>query len=90
MANHQSALKRVRQNKKRYLRNKTKKTRIKNLVKQLDDAIEEKSTDLVKERFIAAQKYIDKVGKAQGVMHRRTASRKISRLAAKVKKFMTA
>ncbi len=88
MANHKSALKRVRQNRKRYQQNKARKTRIKNLIKDLDAAIASKSVDEVKIRFIAAQKYIDKIGKSTGVMHRRTASRKISRLAARVNKFM--
>ena len=78
----------MRQNKTRYLRNKAKKTRIKNLIKDLDTAISENAVDEVKAKFIAAQKYIDKVGKSTGVMHRRTASRKISRLAARVNKFM--
>jgi small subunit ribosomal protein S20 len=83
LANHASALKRARQNEKRKLRNKAKKTRIKNLVKAVEASVSAKSADEALERLKIAQKAIDKTA-AKGVMHRCTAARKISRLTRKV------
>ncbi|MCK4425295.1 MAG: 30S ribosomal protein S20 [Deltaproteobacteria bacterium] len=83
MANHKSALKRARQNKGRQLRNKSQKTKIKNVVKALEAAIAEKSPAEVQEHLRLAQKAIAKTA-ARGTIHRRTASRNTSRLARKV------
>ncbi len=90
MANHKSALKRVRQNKKRRLRNKIRKTRIKNLTKAVEAAIAEKAPEIAMERLRKAQSYIDKIGHKKGALHRRTASRKISRLYKKVSNLLKA
>jgi len=83
LANHKSALKRVRQNKKRQLRNNSKKTRIKSVVRALEAAIAEKSPAEVQEHMRLAQKAIAKTA-AKGTIHKRTASRNISRLSRKV------
>ncbi|MEA1866527.1 MAG: 30S ribosomal protein S20 [Thermodesulfobacteriota bacterium] len=83
MANHKSALKRARQNKNRQLRNNSKKTRIKNVIKALEAAIAEKSTTEIREHMRLAQKAIAKTA-AKGIIHKRTASRNISRLSRKV------
>ena len=83
MANHKSALKRARQNKERQLRNNSKKTRIKNVVKALEAAIAEKSPAEVQDHMRLAQKAIAKTA-AKGTIHKRTASRNISRLSRKV------
>ncbi|MEA1990716.1 MAG: 30S ribosomal protein S20 [Thermodesulfobacteriota bacterium] len=83
MANHKSALKRARQNKERQLRNNSKKTRIKNVVKALEAATAEKSPAEVQEHMRLAQKAIAKTA-AKGTIHKRTASRNISRLSRKV------
>ena len=79
MANHKSALKRIRQNEKRRIRNKTRKTRIKNLIKNVEGAVSEKSQENAQKALLAAQKYIDKMGRTS-TMHRKTASRKVARL----------
>jgi small subunit ribosomal protein S20 len=83
LANHASALKRARQNEKRNLRNKARKTKIKNLVKAVEVSVSAKSADEALERLKVAQKAIDKTA-SKGAMHRRTAARKISRLTKKV------
>ncbi len=80
MANHKSALKRIRQNERRRLRNKMRKTRIKNLIKKVESAVAEKSYENAQNAFLSAQKYIDKIGKTS-TLHRKTASRKVARLA---------
>ncbi len=79
MANHKSALKRARQNQQRRMRNKAVKTRVKNVVKDVrQTAAENAGQDLV-EKLNLAQSVIDKAAK-KGVLHKRTAARKISRL----------
>ena len=79
MANHKSALKRARQNELSRLRNKAVKTRVKSIVKDVRFSVEEPSNEDVMARLIAAQTLIDKASK-KGVLHKKTAARKISRL----------
>jgi len=79
LANHKSAIKRARQNEIRRLRNKGTKTRIKSIVKDVRSSVAEGSGEETMAKLNAAQSVIDKASK-KGVIHRRTASRKISRL----------
>jgi len=79
LANHKSALKRARQNELSRLRNKAVKTRVKSIVKDVRVSAEESSNGDVKAKLIAAQTLIDKASK-KGVIHKKTAARKISRL----------
>jgi small subunit ribosomal protein S20 len=80
LANHPSALKRSRQNLKRRFRNKSVKTRIKKLTKQVRLAVNENSAETSGAQLNTAKSVIDKASK-KGVIHRKTAARKISRLA---------
>ena len=84
MADHKSALKRARQNEQRRIRNKTTKTKVKNIVKDVRLAAGKESNDTVLNKLNQAQSIIDKAAK-KGVIHKKTASRKISRLAGLVK-----
>lgn len=79
MANHKSAIKRARQNEIRRLRNKSTKTRIKSIVKDVRSSVQEASGEEAQAKLNTAQSVIDKAAK-QGVIHKRTAARKISRL----------
>lgn len=79
MANHKSAFKRARQNEKRRIRNKSTKTRVKNIVKGLRLSVSEKSEEAALNELNTAKSTIDKAAK-KGVIHKKTASRKISRL----------
>lgn len=79
MAIHKSALKRARQNEKRRLRNKSTRTRVKNIVKSVRLSVSEESKEAVLSELITAQSIIDNAAK-KGVIHKKTASRKISRL----------
>ena len=79
MANHKSALKRARQNELNRLRNKAVKTRVKSIVKDVRFSVEESSNGDVMTKLISAQTLIDKASK-KGVLHKKTAARKISRL----------
>jgi len=83
LANHKSALKRIRQNEKRNERNKIVRSKTKNVIKNVLSAIEEKSVEDAQNSLKEASKIIGK-NAAKGVMHKRAASRKISGLAKKV------
>ncbi len=78
MANHKSALKRARQNKVRRMRNKSSRTRVKNVVKDVRLAVSEKAEDIISKLNIA-QSVIDKAAKKR-IIHKKTAARKMSRL----------
>jgi len=80
LANHKSALKRARQNEIRSMRNKTVKTKVKNLVKDVRLAAGKEPEEKVLIKLTQAQSIIDKAAK-KGTIHKKTASRKISRLA---------
>ncbi len=79
MANHKSAIKRARQSELRRLRNKAVKTRIKSVVKEVRSSTGEATGAESEVKLNTAQSIIDKASK-KGVIHRRTAARKISRL----------
>jgi small subunit ribosomal protein S20 len=82
VANHKSALKRAIQSEQRRQRNKAVQTRVKNVVKDVNLSVAENADD-AGQRFNVAKSVIDKASK-KGVLHKRTAARKISRLAKKV------
>ena len=79
MANHKSAAKRALQSEKKRLRNKSIKTKIHNATKSVKLAIKEKSGTEVALILNKAKSVIAKASK-KGVIHKKTASRKISRL----------
>ena len=79
LANHKSAEKRARQNDKRRVRNKAVKTRVKHLTKEVRVASAEASKEDALAKLKAAQSIVDKALK-KGVIHKKTAARKISRL----------
>ncbi len=84
MANHKSALKRAKQNETRRLRNKKTKSVIKNAVKKVliaKDAGDDNTAALLAE----TQSIIARASK-KGVLHKNTASRKISKLTKAVNK----
>ncbi len=61
------------------MRNKDVKTRVKNVVKEIRTAAAADETDTAKDKINVAKSIIDKAAK-KGVLHKNTASRKISRL----------
>jgi small subunit ribosomal protein S20 len=82
MANHPSALKRIRQNAERRLRNKSYKTTVKNAIKQYLTSVKNKEED-VQSRLNLAMSLLQK-GVSKGVYHQNTASRTIARLSKKL------
>lgn len=83
MANHPSALKRARQSKIKRLRNISYKTMAKNAVKDVRSAVAENAADRAGEALLKAVSMLQKTA-SKGVIHRKTASRKISRLTRQV------
>jgi len=79
LANHKSAIKRARQNIIRQSRNKSVKTKTKNIVKSVRSAVDENNSDLAINRLNTAKSMLAKAAK-KGVIHKNAASRKISRL----------
>ena len=78
MANHKSAKKRAKQSQVRRLRNRSVKTSLKNLEKNLH-AAKDANSDNKDELMRKTQSALHKAAK-KGVLHKKTASRKISRL----------
>ena len=79
MANHKSALKRIRQNTKRNDRNKGFRTLVKTVTKKVTAEAEAGNKDQALLELKRAEKVIAKVG-GKGILHPRAASRKISSL----------
>ncbi len=75
-----SAIKRARQAEAHNLRNRTVKTAIKTAIKKVETAVEGKNREETKKAFVEAAEVIGKAA-SKGIIHRNTASRKISRLA---------
>jgi small subunit ribosomal protein S20 len=80
LANHKSAIKRNRQNIRKRERNKVHRTQSRNATKKVLEAIGEGDKDAVAQQLKASIRTISKVA-SKGVLHKRTAARKISNLA---------
>ena len=79
MANHKSALKRARQNEDHRMRNKSTKTRVRSVIKNLRAAAAQPSDQDLTADLNTAKSIIDKAAK-KGCLHPNTAARKISRM----------
>ena len=89
MANHKSALKRARQSEERRQRNRARKTRMKSVVKAVEDAIANSNKELAVTKLREAVSVIDKTA-SKGVIHKNKAARKISRLSRHVNDLVSA
>lgn len=83
MANHKSAVKRAVQSEAQRVRNRSRKTRMKNVIRDLEEVIAGKTPEKAAEELKKAVSVIDKTA-SKGVIHKNTASRKISRLTRRV------
>lgn len=79
LANHKSAVKRNRQNKIRNARNTHIRSTMRTFVKQVREAVAANEKDNARTALTRAIPFIDKAA-TKGVIHKATASRKISRL----------
>ncbi len=85
MANHKSAKKRAKQTITKTLRNKTRKSEVKTVVKSLRDAIDKNDKPAALELLPKTQKLLDKLAQS-GIIKSQTAARKNSRLHRQVSK----
>lgn len=85
MANIKSAKKRILVDRRNAERNKAIKSSVKTAIKKVDAAIAAKDKAAADSALVAAISEIDKAA-SKGVYHKKTASRKISRLTLAVNK----
>ncbi len=84
MANHASAEKRARQNVKRRMINRVRKSEMRTAIKSVLAAVDEGNADAASAALKSAVSLIDRAGQKK-VIHRNQASRRVSRLTVKVK-----
>ncbi|WP_421883132.1 30S ribosomal protein S20 [Pacificispira sp.] len=84
MANHASALKRIRQTKKRTDRNMARRNRVRTFVRRVEEAIASGDKEAAEAALKVAMPELHRSA-SKGVMRKDTASRKISRLTHRVK-----
>lgn len=84
MAHHASAKKRIRQTERRTEVNRSRVSRIRTFVKKVELAITGGDKAAATEAMKAAEPELMK-GVQAGVLHKNTASRKVSRLVARIK-----
>ena len=80
---HKSTIRRARQAERRHERNRATINTVKTLVKKVQTAVAGKKADEAKTSLVAATSAIGKAV-SKGILHRNTASRRISRLALRV------
>ena len=85
MPNHQSAKKRVRQNKKRRLRNRQVLSNARTFIKRVRNALESNDVATAQEVLPSAVNALNRAA-GKGVIPKKQASRKISRLTVAVNK----
>ena len=83
MANHKSAEKRNRQAQDKRMRNRANRSKMKTVIKNLNEAIEAGNGEEAKTALASAVPVIAKTA-SKGTIHKKNASRKISRLTKKV------
>ena len=84
MANTAQSKKRARQSEARYEVNKARRSRIRTFVRKVEEAIASGNAEAALAALRAAQPELDR-GVTKGILHANTVSRKMSRLAARVK-----
>ena len=88
MANTEQSKKRARQSEARYAVNKARRSRIRTFLRKVEEAIASGDAAVAREALQSAQPELMR-GVTKGVVHKNTASRKISRLSARVKALAT-
>ena len=79
MPNTRSAAKRVRQSRKRQIRNQAIKSEIKTLVKKCRQAVDAGQSDEARQLARLAESRLDRAAK-KGIVHKNTADRRAARL----------
>tara|TARA_Y100001970_G_C14011632_1_gene738732 strand:+ start:199 stop:456 length:258 start_codon:yes stop_codon:yes gene_type:complete len=84
MPNTKSAIRRVRRVKKQTQINKIRKSKYKNAIKEMELIIKSKNKEKIKKFYPKFQSILMQVAKS-GVVNKKTAARKISRVSKKIK-----
>lgn len=84
MANSAQAKKRVRQTARRTAINTERRSRVRTFIRKVEEAIRSGDQDAALEALKTAQPEIMR-GATKGVLHKNTASRKVSRLHSRIK-----
>ena len=84
MANHKSSKKRILRNAHRAIVNGARMSRIRTFLKKVETAIAAGDAENARDALRQAQPEMQR-GVSRGILHKNTVSRKISRLAARVK-----
>ncbi|MGY9045517.1 30S ribosomal protein S20 [Puniceibacterium antarcticum] len=84
MANTPQSKKRARQSEKRFVINKARRSRIRTFLRKVEEAIASGDQEAATAALRVAQPELMR-GVTKGVFHKNTASRKVSRLASRVK-----
>lgn len=90
MAHSASAKKRIRQNNKRRLINRMRRSTIRTFTRRFDDAVEAKDVAKAEETFRDLQAKLDKAAKGNQSVHRNKAARRKSRLQRQLNKLKAA
>jgi len=88
LANHPSALKRVRQSEKRRTRNRAVASTVKTAIKKLTTAITEDAGEPIQTHLEGAIATLNRAG-SKGVIPKKRASRKVSRLTLRANKALS-
>ena len=83
MPNTKSAIRRVRRVKKQTQINRIRKSKYKNAIKKMDTLLKSKEKDKAKKFFKEFQSILMQVAKS-GIINRKSAARKISRISKKI------
>ncbi|MCI5167957.1 MAG: 30S ribosomal protein S20 [Candidatus Electrothrix sp. GM3_4] len=87
MANHKSAVKRHKQSQERRMRNRINKSKMSTAVRRVEEALVAGVEDAAQEALNIAIPVIQKTA-GKGTIHKKTASRKISRLTGRVNRML--
>jgi small subunit ribosomal protein S20 len=89
MANNPGAKKAIRKIERRTAVNKARRSRVRTFLRRFDEALAAGDATLAQTAFVEAQSELMRAV-SKGVVHRNTGSRKVSRLAARLKKLQAA
>ncbi|MDG2521478.1 30S ribosomal protein S20 [Caulobacter segnis] len=89
MANNPGAKKAIRKIERRTEVNKARRSRVRTFLRKFEDALAAGDAGLAKTAFVEAQSELMRAV-SKGVVHKNTGARKVSRLAAQLKKLATA
>jgi small subunit ribosomal protein S20 len=89
MANTPGAKKAVRKIERRTAVNRNRRSRVRTFLRKFEEAVTSGDATAAKAAFVEAQSELMRAV-SKGVVHRNTGSRKVSRLAARLKKLATA